>query len=293
MSSSSQTKNSQRVPVPSQASVALLYKLCQRLKPMMTSTTYLSQQQLHDLGVKCTELDFDTGIPADGGPRFLQLASLEHIETLAKENNLIEHCSVNTSFDTYDSWHTMRAISYFYDYNLFALVPKTDKYTASDQDMPHETVLDHSPWKYSDHVTINGLRWGTYFALKLKDNSEPDMICFLGNINPLDDEKIYISELWCIARFSCNQLSKKEHRHNQTASVTLVSGSGRSLRVVQGYVDTNDQSVVLRKSAVIELRGDDENNFQKLLQVCRWFLAQPCKKQLSHLEEPEIQDNAS
>ncbi|KAI1655485.1 hypothetical protein F4813DRAFT_367163 [Daldinia decipiens] len=284
MSSSSQTKNSQRVQTTSLPSVTLLHRLCKRLKPMMTYTTYLSQQQLNDLGVKCTELDFDTGIPADEGPRFLQLAPLEHIETLAKENNLIEKYIVNTSFETDDNWHTMRAISYFYTYDLFRFPSEMDKYkyTANDQDMPYETVLDHSPWsisyEYCDSIRMDGFHWGTYFALKLSDNSEPDMICFLGNTNPLDDEKIYIGELWCIARFSGSQLSQKEHRHNQTASVTVVSGSGRSLRVVQGYVNTNDESVVVRKSAIIELKGDDENNLKKLLQVCRWFLAQPCKK---------------
>ncbi|KAI8963040.1 hypothetical protein F5Y11DRAFT_365479 [Daldinia sp. FL1419] len=152
--------------------------------------------------------------------------------SLKRIGNLIEKDVFNTSFESSDNWHTMRFVAYFYDYTFFNLAPKTDKYTANDQDMPTETVLGHSPWsisyEYGDNITIDGLRWGTYFALKTSDNSEPDMICFLGNINPLDDEKIYIGELWCIARFSGNQLSQKEHRHNHTASVNAGNGNWRS-----------------------------------------------------------------
>ncbi|KAI1642172.1 uncharacterized protein F4817DRAFT_353700 [Daldinia loculata] len=270
MSSSSQTKYPKKANAPNEASVVLLRSLCERLKPMLNTAVYLSQEQLKDLGVECAGLDLDTGKPTDKGPRFLQLASMSQMETLAEKANLIDMDVVQDS--TENDWHTMRFISYFY-LTLFRLVPEEDH-------PDRQTILQKTPWsitnfEYIGNSTAEGCHWVVGFALKVSDKSMPDVVCFLGNEEPLRDDEIYTSELWCISRFGGGELIKKEYRHHQTAPVTVVSVSGRSLRVVQGYTDGR---VVVRKSPIYELDSDDETNLSVLLKFAPWFLGHPCRE---------------
>lgn len=79
-------------PIATSRSFDVAASVLKGLKRIGSSTIYLSKQDLVNLRVKCTALDFNTGQPQDGGEKFLDLLPLRRIDMIAKENRL----------DTYD-----------------------------------------------------------------------------------------------------------------------------------------------------------------------------------------------
>ncbi|KAI0117247.1 hypothetical protein F4814DRAFT_415645 [Daldinia grandis] len=280
MSSSSQSKDPKEAKAPNEASLDFLRSLSDRLAPMLSTTVYLSQEQLKDLGVECTKLDFDTGEPTDGGPKFLHLAPVNRMEAIAETDNLVQKSIVRTETEDVDkdNYITAEAVASFFVHSIFNSVLKKD-----NPDEPN--LIEESPWSvnYRYHYSTTGTCWGTCFTLEVRDKSKPDISCFLRNENLLSNDKIFVAELWVFVRLSIKQLMQKKYHDHQTVPVTITSASGRSLRVLQSYVDISNRRVIVRKSAIVELNGDDKENLLKLLKASRWFVGQPTREEPSHL----------
>src|SRR5689334_10868450 len=55
---------------------------------------YLSNKDMKDLGIRCTDLDLETGKPADGGVAFISPYPLSEIDRILHENEPWEECTL-------------------------------------------------------------------------------------------------------------------------------------------------------------------------------------------------------
>ncbi|KAI5928081.1 hypothetical protein F4810DRAFT_705973 [Camillea tinctor] len=147
-----------------------------------------------------------------------------------------------------------------------------------------KTMLDLSPWtcrmNYGDYVNGNGFKW-TVMAIDLHDKSKLNTICLLINSTPFNNITPLLSKIWCILRLSGSKV-KDYPEHDLNAPVTIVSLSGRDVRIVQGYVASPADGLIVRISNIIHLNQDDEKNLEGFVQIARWLLAEPCKGPPSH-----------
>ncbi|KAI1085617.1 hypothetical protein F5B20DRAFT_519073 [Whalleya microplaca] len=260
------------VATPGQPSYLLGRELYKDIKKLhKTGAVYLNDSQLAGLKVKCAGLDLNTGTPMDRGPRFLQLASPDEIETFAKENNLFEE-GVALYREDYDKGpiHESRWIMEFYHW----------WFTPLKEDVP---FLQGGPWIFGDSLDSNegwdvdvNSSWACHFSLRVKDKTKPDIIIYLIHNSPMEDDKFFVAELLCIIRHSYSNVKKLSY--HDIAPVTLITGSWRNVRIVQGYVDGINGNIVMRKSETIRLTKDMETNFKGILQIARWLLATPFKE---------------
>ncbi|KAI1382503.1 uncharacterized protein F4822DRAFT_273660 [Hypoxylon trugodes] len=73
-------------------------------------------------------------------------------------------------------------------------------------------------------------------------------------------------------------LRREEYRDHKIAPVTVVSASGIHVRIVQGYVDGDKECVFVRKSRIINIDGNEQENLEELVNIACWLLGSPCRK---------------
>ncbi|KAI1772858.1 hypothetical protein F4818DRAFT_443739 [Hypoxylon cercidicola] len=228
------------------------------------ATTYLDSNDLDWLKVTCTEIDIDSGTPKDAALKVLELKSLDEMNAIAEANELIED-EVNIPI-------------------------------VNAPDLSNKTLLERNgSWKVArvhgatdEYVDSLKVHWRVNFALDIRDNSKPDIVCFLANDAPFEGDKLLLSELWCILRMGGAKLIGKEKlrrdekpkqdRNQEIAPVTVVSASGRNLRIIQGYVDGDKDCLFVRKSRIINVDRNEVQNLEGLMRIACWFLGTPCRK---------------
>ncbi|KAI1767610.1 hypothetical protein GGR53DRAFT_101026 [Hypoxylon sp. FL1150] len=199
------------------------------LKKRLQLSPYLSSDDLANLKVKCTGIDINSGMPKDEGLKVLEPKALDRMNAIAEANNLINDHAIPSL--TVGHWHEARFLGDFYLRVLCEQERSTGK-----------TLLELSPWRISykcpdEYVTPSAIHWRIHFTLHMRDNSKPDTISFLTNEAPFKDGEVLLSEVWYILQSARRGLKKRYRNHNK-ASATIVSASGRYLRIVQGCVDS-------------------------------------------------------
>ncbi|KAI0376096.1 hypothetical protein F5Y04DRAFT_267310 [Hypomontagnella monticulosa] len=240
---------------------------------LMKSIPYVDNAHLDRLGVTCEDIDFETGAPADGYPKLIDLVPAHQSDAIIEQTDIGQDNAVPATAD-YPSKnvHEARFVGYFFLYGLFGSI-------SPDSNTP---VLDCSPWvileRRPDTIISSFHGFHIVFTLELGDKSLPDIMCFLANDTPCKDEELYTSELLCIMQFGLRRLRAKRYHGHHHIAVTIASGSGRKVRIVQGYVDKNKGCVFVRKSKFVDLNGNRGDNLRRLMQIHRWILGQPCRE---------------
>ncbi|KAI1086351.1 hypothetical protein F5B19DRAFT_163268 [Rostrohypoxylon terebratum] len=242
----------------------------------------LTPGDLDKLNIKLTGLDLDNGMPEDGGPKLLELAPFDEINDIATLIKFAEHDDTLVKLTEHDAvysigeytcgnWHDARFLG-----NFFLRLLNSTPYEGQP------ILIESSPWIRSkgntlQYVTTSRIFWRTSFCLHLRDSSRQDGVYFLAIDDLLKDNSLHPSEIWCILRNAFSRLKQGKQFIAQKSPATVVSASGRSLRVVQGYVDEDNDCIGVRKSPIIVVEGDKEQNWENLMKIACWFLGSPIK----------------
>ncbi|KAI5927925.1 hypothetical protein F4810DRAFT_645911 [Camillea tinctor] len=245
---------------------------------------YVKQRYLTRFNVKCTRLDFNTGNPEDDGPVFLKLPPYDKMNAIAQENDFIRDQSVPyVEADLKGSMYEALCVGEALTHKWSGWVPKT---MSDGKDMQALSPWDWC-WTVGDRLRTNRFEWATLLVYELRDKSKLDTMCVLMNSTSFDDMTPFLSEIWCILRYSVCKV-RDHHGHFLEAPVTIVSLSGRDARIVQGYIDPGANGLVVRMSHIIHLNQDKEKNMEGIVQLARWLFAEPCRESPGHNEEVEL-----
>ncbi|KAI1093969.1 hypothetical protein F5B19DRAFT_448140 [Rostrohypoxylon terebratum] len=233
------------------------------------TATYLEPNDLAKLKVECTEIDFDTGISNDEGPKVLDLRSFDEMDAFAKANNLINNPNVGCLGEySPGNWYAANYLGEFF-VGLVDLEPQADQ----------PTLLKLHPWNISRRNCYGDVRdiiyWRIIFHIRLPNGSRPCTVSFLANEGPLQDDKLLLSEVFSILLRGNHELKLEKNCKYQIAPVTVVSASGRRVRIVQGYADGSKDRIVMRKSRIIDVDGEKEQNLQGLMRLACWVFGSP------------------
>ncbi|KAI2629556.1 hypothetical protein GGR54DRAFT_585595 [Hypoxylon sp. NC1633] len=254
-----------------------------KLLRLFTSADYVNKADLDTLGIQLAGIDMGTGMPSDNGPRLIELAPPIDPATIVGEDgkDVLHQSATDPTDPDYHSGNLHEALflSYFFSPGLFRCCLRSS----------NESILQRSPWvqlyDLGDKAFLGKFKSYFYiaFELGLRDQSWPDLMCYLISDAPPKDDELYIAELLCIMRFGLGRLRATRYRsRHQTAAVTVISGAGRMIRIVQGYVDDSEGTVLVRKSKFVDLNKNKEKNLEKLMQISRWVLGQPCREEQSN-----------
>ncbi|KAI1762611.1 hypothetical protein GGR53DRAFT_412770 [Hypoxylon sp. FL1150] len=259
--------------------VAFSWEGSKYLRHKIPTTIYLDSNDLDRLHVKCTNIDINSGTPEDEGLQVLQLKSPKEINAIVEADELIKAGAIPSIEYSPGNWHTAYSLGLFY-LNLFN---QQGKSTVNAPDPSSKTLLERiSSWEINqkstdERVDPSKIYWRATFTLHIRDNSLPDVICFLANEAPLEDDKLFLSELRCILRMGGAKL-RQETRNQEIAPVTVVSASGIHVRIVQGYVDGGKNCLFVRKSDIIKVDGIEKQSVEGLMSIACWLLGKPCRK---------------
>ncbi|KAI1767834.1 hypothetical protein GGR53DRAFT_463090 [Hypoxylon sp. FL1150] len=245
-----------------------------RLGSTFKATHSLSSDDLSWLNIKCTQVGLDSGTPNDGGFKVVEPKPLNEMDAIAERNNLINVDDVYRPGE-YSTGNFYEA-STLGDFFFHEFLEKSDALTK-------KPLVELGSWKLGpnendEHCTADKIGWRVAFTLHSHDDSMPaDTIRFLPQSMPIKHDELLFSELWCILKTSARQLKKNELGPDGIAPVTIVSASGRDLRIVQGYIHNN--KVLVRMSEVVNTDQEDEQNLNQLMKVGAWLLGAPCRYQ--------------
>ncbi|KAI1388544.1 uncharacterized protein F4822DRAFT_429162 [Hypoxylon trugodes] len=123
------------------------------------------------------------------------------------------------------------------------------------------SLLESNSWRLSKEKLFQHHRgnttevhWRTGFFLYPNEKSRRDSICFLTTEDSLDQDTLTPGEVACIAGSGFSRLPKRKAPKQVAAPVTVVSASGKGLRVIQGCAD-NDGLINLFKTSFIKVDG--------------------------------------
>ncbi|KAI0387025.1 hypothetical protein F5Y04DRAFT_242846 [Hypomontagnella monticulosa] len=273
MSHPTQTKDPKPAEHPA---VAFAIKGLRYMRDELPKETHFNIDKLGFLPAECTDIDINSGSLKDGGLKVLELRSFDDINVVPEVNKLLQAGAVLGEERGVGNWYSADDLCNFYC-KVFELVIETPG-------LPEGHLIERiSSWRPDPEITdecvsSSMIHWRGLFTLHMRDNSMPDMVCFLANEAPLEDDKIARSELRCILRMGASKLRKKEFRHHKIAPVTLVSASGIYARIVQGYSDGESNCLVLRKSRIIRVDGVEKQSLEGIMKIACWLLGNPCRK---------------
>jgi len=258
-----------------------LATLKQLKSPIRHEKGFLTDSDLTRFKIKCSDIDLRTGKPTDGGEQFFQLPSRQTVKVLAKEYELHKYEGVDNSDVIFlSNFHWANTVRRLLERQL-ELYDHAIRYEKSGQSLPFPHLLKRSGWRkrglYEDEKPYYKDHWVVQTIFKVEDDSKPHLTCFLADNTPRRDDSLCFSELWCLLMICAHQHLQriKDHRPVAIVPVTIVSGSGRQIRIVQGYVDGRNGNIKIRKSPIIDFNPDRKKQWDDWLAVLSWFISTP------------------
>ncbi|KFH40405.1 hypothetical protein ACRE_089350 [Hapsidospora chrysogenum ATCC 11550] len=270
----------------SDKSLLLSLTTLKRLKSRIRhSKLFLTDSDLTKFNVKCCSLDLHTGEPADGGEQYFKLPSRQDVKALAKEYELHKYDGVDDSdafpLSNFNEANFVRILLE----NQLKLHEHVIRCQESGQPRPPTNLLRRSGWcmrgcdekERFHYFGDNGNQWMAETLLKVEDGSEPHLTCFLIDSTQRRDDSLCTSELWCVLMMCAHQHLRRiqEHRPVAIVPVTVVSGSGRQVRIIQGNADGRNGNISIRKSPIIDFKADKKKQWDDWLAVLSWFISTP------------------
>ncbi|KAI0154856.1 hypothetical protein GGR57DRAFT_502051 [Xylariaceae sp. FL1272] len=256
----------------------VLTQLQKRLEDPLVSL-HLDDGYLADLGVSCRHMDFDPD--ARHGDALLQLMSAKEMQTLAEEYRF-SSISGHSHGDPDNLSLSGEIIDLLEAYLLSVPQP--------DDDVEEMLEIKKTEWssrcldvgEYKrPHMAgcyYTDQHWGGDFVLE--NPTYPHVKTFLAAAHPLCEDGLMFSELWTIVQLGTYRFARRESAKFRHIAVTLISGSGRNFRVIQGWIDGENKVVNIRKTGIIHL-GEGEAPYKdpvqrpKILTLMRWLIAEP------------------
>ncbi|KAK8104612.1 uncharacterized protein PG998_011645 [Apiospora kogelbergensis] len=103
------------------------------------------------------------------------------------------------------------------------------------------------------------------------DRSKPHQMCYVWDMAPLEEDALSVSEVWSLMIWTLARLKSSDQFH-RIYPITIFTGFGFGLRIVQGYVDAETGSIRVRKSPVLNLEGTPIDCWESIVYFCSWIL---------------------
>ncbi|KAK3325243.1 hypothetical protein B0H66DRAFT_547770 [Apodospora peruviana] len=290
------------------------YPFAARIKPMMKNRfrpvsdwkgPYVDSHLLDKVNARVTGLDLDTGKPTTGeqfikplspqaGADLLEQTKPFHLDEPDNFFSELQPCGLfDDSVLTEDAENEARFFFQFIDYSLTrnenedgfgtTIIPHLSRWGMFQSNIQRLTRI---------HPTRNDVEWqvqGVFrcctgplepdsLCTRTLDTSKPQLSCFLSNLNPPRDGELTTGELNAVILLALSQAAKKEYQGHQVFPITVVCGSDRTVRIVQGLVDLPKQAVELRVSPIVQFPRGKDTNWDGFRTLLGWFLGNPVGK---------------
>ncbi|KAI0114063.1 hypothetical protein GGR51DRAFT_476807 [Nemania sp. FL0031] len=228
-------------------------------------SAYLTDKGLKQLNIKCTGLDLSTGKPSDGSDIFIRPFSISRIREIMAPTPNPEVEELSEPY-TFSRWHAAFAIAHrlidcltCYRERDPPLICHTDWQTRGVQHAKGERL------ERRERIDNRGPDWRVDDVLDKMDGLTPHVSCVLIDHAPLRDTQLSNSEIWCIVAITYRRMQLPEYRNHRIIPVTVISVGDRQVRIVQGYIDTEEGCVRARKSPVFDFNRDDPMQVMEIL----------------------------
>ncbi|KAI1201414.1 hypothetical protein F5X97DRAFT_320491 [Nemania serpens] len=209
---------------------------------------HLTDQDLKDLRIICTDLDLNTGKPADGGEVFIRPSSTAQIHSILEQTKPWLRCSLS---DEKDSMPECAALE-IHSCLIGALVMRYDE--------------GERLYRFKVRGTDDWAEWRVELLIEKMDGSTPHISCLLADDALLRDDQLSHAEIWCIMVITLRRLL--EYCNHRIIPVTVISAADRQLRIVQGYIDGRDGYFRVRKSPILDFSRHDPAKMELVLSWC-------------------------
>ncbi|KAI0178692.1 hypothetical protein GGR52DRAFT_569599 [Hypoxylon sp. FL1284] len=281
----SQSSDEQPEPPRLQRTLAVARKI---LVHYHTINTYFPIDDLPSMDILYGELNFETGESTDGQGHFFELPSLDSMHDTLRAKNPGPVCHPSVVNIDQDDWYKSNAMWH----NLALWL------TLSEDDWVAGLIDDAGWWRMCGYKAlfrhVDDMHW-TLDALydhdifHHDDVSQPHELGVLSDNQPLRDDSISLGELVTITYLNIRQLNSRSCKKHRVAPITLVSGSGLSVRTVQGFIDPDAEKLIIRKTPVMNYTARSlvsssgfkcltvvpEDNWDLHVNLLRWLTAAP------------------
>ncbi|KAJ8128060.1 hypothetical protein O1611_g5574 [Lasiodiplodia mahajangana] len=249
-------------PVMQKPIVQLSFQILHRLKHNRTQA-HLDHASYKEYGIECGQLDL-----SNGGD-FLQLNTPEEMQQLASQygfDNLREmetdptHPFSNSGFV---SDHLYSHLHAFKEDTCLADQTKWDIGIPDDYETPNLLYIPTIAYWKVECLSI------------VKDSSMPHVNCVLADKSELDEKTLMTSEVWSLLMLTLLFFRKPQNQKYEIVPVTIVTISGTTYRIVQGFVDGKEGKVRMDKSEILTIGPDRKNVTERMTHMVRWILAEP------------------
>ncbi|KAI1825245.1 hypothetical protein F4861DRAFT_502145 [Xylaria intraflava] len=237
---------------------------------------YIDEHDTQKLNIQCTDLEFDPSSQKD--PLFRYLSAKE-MQDYAKK-----YAFPKFSSDTLcDNFH--RAEYVFHQLRSCLHSPEEDTNTSRtlDQELPC-VIRCPLPSRRLQRFKHMDTIWKIEYFVRYND-SDPHVMCLVESEAVLREDALFLNEVWCILYLGEHAFLEPKNEKCNIVPITVISGSGKYFRVVQGYADGQtsasgevEGSIKLRKTRIVDM-GDgeavDEIQQNKYLTLMRWLTARP------------------
>ncbi|CAJ2513174.1 Uu.00g012930.m01.CDS01 [Anthostomella pinea] len=249
---------------------------------------HLDNQDISSLGIRCIALEFTTGKAAGDGQQFLRMHPWKSVVAIAQQHRLRQYPQISRLDDAaYLSWHGARFMSIFFESLLLLSNPEGEESSSGLVLGPHaQNPAQGTIWRMLDsgggmknlHRSSDTHQFDIMFLLEALDVSKPHVTAFLANQDALENNALLWGEVWCLLMIMLNRLAKPQYSHHHVIPVTIVSVSGRKLRVVQAYVDGARGITHVQRTPIINFDRGTDACWGETLTVLSWFLGEPVGK---------------
>ncbi|KAK5626023.1 hypothetical protein RRF57_001739 [Xylaria bambusicola] len=253
-------------PVLQKPIVKIALKLLRQLRPNIAQL-HIDSQNWTQLHITCSKLDLSW--KSENGGDFLRLKTPQQMQQIASQYGF-DHVS-DPSRDPDHPFHDSRHMADHLNRHLFAI--SHDAY-----------LVDCSRWicQHPDGLMARKLgyypadcQWKVDYILDVKDASLPHTNCTLIEAGKLEENKLMFSEVWSILMLTLNCLRNPQKERYEVVPVTVVTISGPTFRIVQGYIDGKTGSVNIRKSGIVPIGSDKKTMKEQMMLLVRWLIAEP------------------
>ncbi|KAI1125931.1 hypothetical protein F5Y10DRAFT_245934 [Nemania abortiva] len=233
-------------------------------------SAYLTEKTLERLNIKCTQLDLSTGAPSDGSEIFIRPFPTARIHEILARTEPWHECKLLEKGFTRQSTAALilNCLVEWLTHNKGGtekrLINYTDWHTRSMQYSEGERLYE------SEIRDGRGPDWSVEKVLDKMDGLTPHVSCLLADTAPLRDAQLSRAEMWCILRITYRRMKLREYRKHRIIPVTVISAADRRVRIVQGYFDSEEGCVRVRKSPILDFDQGDVG--QKIILLLSWCI---------------------
>ncbi|KAI0537291.1 hypothetical protein GGR58DRAFT_472482 [Xylaria digitata] len=246
--------------------IRLALDILTQLKPNIAQP-YIDSRDWDKYCITCGQLDL-SGEPENGGD-FLRLIPSEEMQQIASQYGF-DHLD-DLSTDPDHPFHNSDFVVDHLNDHLFSLyendyLVNRSKWLSQGPDEWEARKLQYFPGE---------AKWQVDCILGVRDGHLPHMNCTLKESEKLCENKLLFSEVWSILMVTLVSLHYARNEKHNVVPVTVVTFSGTTFRLVQGFIDGEAGRVRINKSGIVTMNPDGGNVTQHMMLILRWLLAEP------------------